>query len=294
MTGLPSRRKGPLRWTALACQGGRLYRLSRSALHAVWLTLLLLGPAVAQTLPGELLWRQKTSWGEIRVRQSGDVRRLIFADRSGETEESRMSVRQPMRPQLAYVQRMLQAAQARWPQAEQPYRFLVVGLGGASLSNALSHHFPNSTVLSLELEPAVVEAARRYFAYRDDARRQTVVTEARAWLSQNPERFDGIFLDAFDGREVPEGLRTVEFTELVSQRLHEEGAVIANIHLLPQSSSARYQQALRHVFPAHLLLPGLAQGIGVFAKVPFPESLPGDLPVLPAWDLEGIEPFRDG
>jgi spermidine synthase len=181
---------------------------------------LLFFPASAQR--GELLWSEDTDWGQVRVRQQGHERTLLFADQQGETEESRIDVRAPHRPVQRYLRQMLAATalwesqgESAWPPdgPSKPLKFLVVGLGGGSLSNALCHLFPEATVVSVDIEPAVVEAARRYFFLREDERSRVVIEDARRLLESSPESYDIIYLDAFDGLEVPAPLRTVEFAQ---------------------------------------------------------------------------------
>jgi spermidine synthase len=258
-------------------------------------------PAFAQS--SKLLWSKATGWGEVRVRQQGDQRFLMFADEDGETEESRMSVAKPYQPQLVYVRQMMLAIthlQRRPPGGSQ--RFLVVGLGGASLSNALLQRFPKATVTSIELEPVVVEAARRFFFYQENERSITVVDDARRFLQNSDQMYDAIFLDAFDGVEVPESLRTVEFAELLDRHLKPAGAVIANVHFVPEQSSLRYRRTLGQVFSCSYITAGVAQGVGVYSHQTLLPPKPNDLDSPdrqllreapePLWD--GVEPYRDG
>jgi spermidine synthase len=278
----------------------------------IWLFLLisfLSNTALAQE---STLWSRETDWGKVLVRQAGDLRTLVFSSESGETEESRMSVSEPSNPSLFYVRQML-AALALWEsnQAVPPDapRFLVVGLGGASLSVALADRFPDSEVVSVEIEPVVVEAARKYFFYEESGLVQTVVDDARHYLEENSEPFDVIFLDAFDGTGVPPTLRTVEFVELLDRNMNQDGAVIANIHFTPRQPSLRYQKSLRAVFRHGYICTGLAQGIGLFTnESTSAQKLKSDLEL---WEkkyrvpletlltgrhqesLDGVEPFRD-
>jgi spermidine synthase len=249
-----------------------------------------------------LLWSKKTDWGEVRVRQEGDVRLLMFADEEGETEESRMLVSHPDQLQEQYLRQMTTAT-ALLGTPHEPPRFLVVGMGAGSLSRALHKDQPTAVITSVELEPAVVEAARRYFLYQDSEQMVTVVDDARHFLETSNGEYDAIFLDAFDGVEVPAPLRTVEFARLLDRHLAPDGAVLANIHFVPQGSSLRYQKALREVFPESYLTSGLAQGAGVFTHhslQPFrlavtPQAKNWQLmSPAPAQDLSKVEPYRDG
>jgi spermidine synthase len=258
------------------------------------------------------LWSKSTDWGRVVVRQEGDIRKLIFTSDTGETEESRMKVDNPARPMLEYVRQMV-ALTALWeansPSPPAAPRFLVVGLGGASLSNALVKTFPDSEVVSVEIEPVVAEAARRYFFYRESSLVQTVLDDARHFLEQNTERFDVIYLDAFDGTGVPPTLRTLEFAQLLDRNIKKDGALIANIHFTPREPSLRYQKALGMVFPESYITVGLAQGIGLYTR--FPVSMAILVDAGSKWDdkydltleqiitgrhqddLDSVQPFRD-
>lgn len=247
------------------------------------------------------------------VTEEGDVRKLMFQSETGLTEESRLSLADPLKPSLHYVQQML-ALLAVWEsQKTSPqghYRFLVVGLGGASLSNALATIFPEAEIRSVEIEPVVVEAAKKFFFYRESEKVTTIVADARAHLEATTDTYDAIFLDAFDGVGVPSGLRTVEFVQLLEHRLRPEGAVIANIHFTPREPSLRYQKSLRAIFPhVYLTTSGVAQGIGLYTRTPVSsfrlrqESQEWvsryELPLLKLLSgrhqesLKGVQPFRD-
>ncbi len=253
---------------------------------------------------GEVIFSASTDWGKVVVRQQSDIRTLLFVEDGKETEESRLSIRAPHQPILGYVRQML-AATAIWQAQEgkHPQEVLVVGLGGASLSNALAHYYPTAKVTSIELEPAVVEAARRYFFYRESDRVVTVVDDARHFLETSSERYDLIYLDAFAGLEVPAPLRTVEFARLLEGHLRPGGAVIANIHFIPEEPSLRYQRSLRDVFPHSLVLSNVAQGVGIYSKETiFLDDAPAEafglelktyLLLAPEPSFEGVEPYRD-
>lgn len=250
-------------------------------------------PVFAQN--GELLWARATEWGEIRVRQNGDIRILSFAQGGKETEESRTLITTPHQPQAYYVKQMAATSSALFD-AQHEQQFLVVGLGAGSLSLALAHQFPRATITSVEIEPAVVEAARRFFFYQESEKLLTVIEDARSFLSSTEQQYDAIFLDAFDGVEVPETLRSVEFAELLKRRLRAQGVVVANVHFVPQEPSLRYQKSLHEVFPFRFMATGTAQGVGIYSVNEIPDLSRTQNPLLrPAFkvQLENVEPYRD-
>ncbi len=267
-----------------------------SILAVVYLSLFF--PVAAQN--GELLWSKATEWGEVRVRQQDRTRIMSFYDADGETEESRMLLDHPEQPQLEYLRQMRAVAQLPPWSGPQPRSFLVVGLGGGSLSKALLHDHPAATVTSIELEPVVVEAARKFFLHKDSHRCLTVIDDARHFLETTEQKYDLIFLDAFAGVEVPAPLRTVEFARLLDAHLVPGGAVVANVHFVPVQPSLRYQKSLNEVFPYRSLTQGLAQGVGLFSHQPLPlpttsaDGSPSPLAPLQPPSLEGVKPYQDG
>jgi spermidine synthase len=55
------------------------------------------------------------------------------------------------------------------------------------------------------------------------------IGDARAHLAQSQRLYDVIFLDAYDGLEIPYRLRSRQFYELVRFRLRPGGAVATNL-----------------------------------------------------------------
>ena len=255
----------------------------------------------AQAEESRILWSKKTDWGEVRVRQEANIRYLMFADEDGETEESRMLLDKPLELQARYLRQMREAAKRLYGHLERP-RFLVIGMGAGSLSRALATDYPEAVVTSVEIEPVVVEAARKYFLYEDSESLVTVIDDARHFLETSNARYDAIFLDAFDGVEVPEALRTLEFAQLLDQHLEKpQGSVIANVHFVPRESSLRYQRTLAELFPERCLLNGTAQGVGIYTYQNRPWALWGPhslnwqlMEPVSEQDLSGIQPYRDG
>ncbi|MCA9794748.1 MAG: fused MFS/spermidine synthase [Candidatus Eremiobacteraeota bacterium] len=175
----------------------------------------------------ELLFEKKGPFGTVLVTQDGSLRALKFKRPEGAIEQSRLDLRRPEYLSYEYTRKQLLGLVF----VPRPRKVLVVGLGGASLTRALAHLLPEARIDSLEIDPVVVEAARQFFLYQEGPRLRTFVDDARQHLEKSTEVYDLILLDAFDGLDVPEHLRTLEFYQLLRQRLAPGGAVVANLHL---------------------------------------------------------------
>ncbi len=107
-----------------------------------------------------------------------------------------------------------------------PKRVLVVGLGMGTTLRAVEQHAP-ATVRVIEIEPAVVEAAR----WLGRAPRDVTIADARTWLRATDERFDVITSDPIHPSVRGSGdLYTLEYWESCRDRLAPGGLVC---HWLP-------------------------------------------------------------
>lgn len=113
-------------------------------------------------------------------------------------------------------------------------RVLLVGLGSGAAAMRLHELRPDLDIDVVEIDPKVVEFARKWFGYRDaengNARITTHVGDGRSWLAaQRDAKFDAIVLDTYFADSIPFHLTTREFLELARNRLAEGGIVSANL-----------------------------------------------------------------
>jgi len=81
----------------------------------------------------------------------------------------------------------------------------------------------------VEVDPEVVETAKKYFDVKEDPRLQIFVEDGRRYLSRTDKVYDLIVLDAYSKTYVPFHLMTLEFFELVDMHLNSEGVVVLNM-----------------------------------------------------------------
>ena len=108
-------------------------------------------------------------------------------------------------------------------------RIAEIGLGGGRTVSYLSASLPDTGILAIELDKDVVELAKKYFKFQETARLRTVVSDGRAFLLKDSEKWDVILIDAYRGPFVPFHLLTKEFYTLVKSRLNPGGVVVQNI-----------------------------------------------------------------
>ncbi|MXW72252.1 MAG: ferrichrome ABC transporter permease [Acidobacteria bacterium] len=114
----------------------------------------------------------------------------------------------------------------------RPLRVAVVGLGTGSI---VVHGRRGDLFRFYELDPQVVQAAREYFTFLDDAPAEVEVVLGDGRLSLLREagageaEFDVIVLDAFAGDAIPVHLLTAEAFDLYQSRLAPGGTIAVHI-----------------------------------------------------------------
>jgi hypothetical protein len=118
-----------------------------------------------------------------------------------------------------------------------PRRIGLVGLGAGTLATYAESgdHFQ-----FYEINPQVVDFAEKYFTYLQDARDRggqidIHVGDARLLLErQEPQNFDVLVVDAFNGDAIPAHLLTMEAIELYLSHLKDDGVLavhVSNVYL---------------------------------------------------------------
>lgn len=112
---------------------------------------------------------------------------------------------------------------------ERPRRVLIVGLGGGTIPSFLHKHFPKIVIDVVEIDADVVDVARRFFEFREDATMHAHVDDGRRFIERRRHLYDIIFLDAFGSDSIPYSLATREFLQAVRKSLTPGGVVVGNV-----------------------------------------------------------------
>jgi spermidine synthase len=109
-----------------------------------------------------------------------------------------------------------------------PENALIVGLAGGTSAHSLLATYPALHIDGVEIDPKVLELARKYFAL-DDPRLQTYAEDGRYFLETSDKTYDLVALDAYRQPYIPFHLATREFFELVDRHLSGHGVVVVNV-----------------------------------------------------------------
>ncbi len=113
------------------------------------------------------------------------------------------------------------------PASVAPTDALIVGLAGGTTARQLHAAYPGIHVDGIEIDQAIVDVGREYFALTDDVA-TVIVGDGRYALQTSDATYDLVCLDAYRQPYVPFHLATVEYFELVASHLNPGGVVAVN------------------------------------------------------------------
>lgn len=167
--------------------------------------------------------QERSEYNQILVEDEGGVRTLSFEE--GGAIQSAIRPGKPLALELAYTRSAMVGLAA----VPAPRRAMVVGLGGGAMPMFLRALYPELTIDAVDLDPAVVRVAKKFFGFREDARLKAHVGDGRAFVEGAKGDYDLVFLDAFGADSIPRHLATLEFMQAVKRQLSERGVVVGNV-----------------------------------------------------------------
>jgi spermidine synthase len=166
----------------------------------------------------------------VVTKTSYHLRLLLVDGANSESDlvQSRLDLRDPLHLLAAYSQAVMLGL--AWNSA--PRRICVIGLGGGRIPLVLHHHLPSALIDCVEIEPAIVEAATRFFGFQPDDRLRVSLGDGRGYLAELSSGvcYDLIVVDAVGGDgSTAYGLVTQEFYRLCRAHLSGDGVLSVNL-----------------------------------------------------------------
>lgn len=227
---------------ALGCQSGRRSDPSEPAVIDKPTP----ASSVADATTGEkTIGEGRSDYNHVLVTEQGNLRRMYFVSGDRKMLQSTHLIDQPTALHHEVFQTMISALLIQ-PRVE---RMLMVGVGGAQVTNYLFHRIEGLEIDAVDICPEVIRLAREHFGVPDSPRYRFHVADGRVFIEDDSHGlYDLLVLDAFRGHSVPAHLRTQEFFRACSERLAPGGVMVVNMH----RRSVRYDSdraTLASVFP---------------------------------------------
>jgi spermidine synthase len=121
-------------------------------------------------------------------------------------------------------------------------RVLFIGGGGFTGPKRFAEEY-NVTVDVAEIDPVVIDVAKRYFGVSESPQLRIHNVGGRQYLRETDHTYDLIVLDAYRKDKVPFELTTVEFMRLARDRLSADGMLFANVISAPSGPASKFYRA---------------------------------------------------
>lgn len=200
--------------------------------------------------------RRRIVYAPVTFSEEDGVRHLHF---STEWIQGAMRLRKPDAIELEYAQQMM-----AWSLfIDAPRAIAQLGLGAATLTKFCHRHYPDALVSAVELNPAVVVAARTMFGLpEDDARLEVIVGDAEAFVDDEARHgtLDVLQVDLYDATARGPVLESEAFYAACRACLRSPGVMTVNLFGV-HASFARNQRTLHAAFDGRVIvLPEVHEG----------------------------------
>jgi len=198
-----------------------------SRLAAACLALLISATALASTSM-KLIHSERSLYRDVMVYEYDGQRCICFVRECRVGRQSCSFLTASSEFVMEYTQMVLAGSLALNP---DPKKVLVLGLGGGILPTAMSKLLPTAAIDVVEIDPAVTQVAKQYFAFREGGNTRVYEMDARVFVKRagrEGRKYDLVVLDAFDREYIPEHLLTREYLTEVKALLKPGSVLAAN------------------------------------------------------------------
>lgn len=196
--------------------------------------------------PGEqVLLKTETAYHRVMVTQEGPVRMLTFGELGFKLPQTTINLNNITKHVTEYTGMMFAPILYK----HDMKRVLMIGLGAADIARGIETCYPNVQMDIVELDPAMVEIAQKYFFWKPSKNVNVYTMDGRSFLNlhvvKKKQPYDWVILDAFDNDFVPFHMTTVEFYSLLRYVMSPDGILAINTRIDHQlySYQARTVQA---------------------------------------------------
>lgn len=173
----------------------------------------------------------ETPYHHMSIVQTGSSRQMIFGNPGFRGPQSTIDLRNLNYHVAEYTHLMF----AGLLFAPPPKRVCVIGVGGGVIPRAMELCAPGVKIDAVDIDPAVIHAAVKYFYWRPSKNVRVFGQDGRSFINwsvvNGQPPYDWIVLDAYSEDYVPFHLTTLEFFHTLSRILAPGGIVTANVSI---------------------------------------------------------------
>ncbi|MBI5199709.1 MAG: fused MFS/spermidine synthase [Nitrospirae bacterium] len=152
---------------------------------------------------------------------------------------------------LEYQYERIYSEILRWKfRKDSSFRSLTIGGGGYTFPRYMEVYYPKAGINVVEIDPEITRVAYKYLGLPQDTSIRTYNEDGRWFVMNCKEKYDLIFIDAYNDLSIPFHLTTKEFTHLLKNILTPDGILLTNIidNFQKGSFLPSYIRTLQEVF----------------------------------------------
>ncbi len=131
-----------------------------------------------------------------------------------------------------------------------PKRVLFIGLGCGIGPRFIRKYYQETMIDIVEIDEAIPVVAKKYFGFKKDDKMHITIGDGRFFINRTKNKYDAIFIDAYNAESIPFQLTTQEFYRKVKDALTPNGIMNANIaNLGKEEFIASELKTVQSIFP---------------------------------------------
>ena len=169
-------------------------------------------PISAAIADDKILFEGDSIYNHITIYQDGPDRCMVFG-RQRDLRQTCINLAKPDESLFEYPELMFTGFLFR-PETKQ---VCLIGLGGGYIPTVFRMHLPGVTLHTVEVDPLVEKLAKQHFNFRLAPGQTLAIEDGRQFLRKSRERYDQIWLDAFNSDYIPAHMTTREFLQQIGR-----------------------------------------------------------------------------
>jgi spermidine synthase len=209
------------------------------------------GLAFKPHLTSDTCYYKESDYYTIKVKDalSNDGKTPLKALILDNLVHSYVNLREPLH--IEYQYEKIYADVLNWRfKKDEVFRSLTIGGGGYTFPRYMEVYYPNSLLDVIEIDPEVTKIVYAYLGLLWSTRIRTVNEDGRWFVMNTREKYDVIFIDAYNDLSIPYHLTTKEFAQQLKRILNTNGILLTNIidNFQKGSFLPSYMRTLQQVF----------------------------------------------
>lgn len=194
----------------------------------------------------QVLFNKETPYNRVQVTQQGPIRTLTFGESGLKFPQTSINLLNVN----THIAEYTGVAMAPILYKQNMKRVLIIGLGGGDIARGIESCYPNAKIDIVEIDPAVVKIAQKYFFWKPGKNVTVYTMDGRTFLgihvAKDLPKYDWVVIDVFGNDTIPFHLTTAEFYATAQRALADDGVLEVNtwFYLPLYSYQARTMQAV--------------------------------------------------